>query len=198
MLIKEQKEKQKTETSVANSTQSDTNINVKNNIKKKTSLDYDSDNNREFKDKVVKVNKISKTVKGGRRLHFNALVVVGNLKGNYGFALKKSNEVSTAIKKALKSAQNNIYNVHISSGDTIAYDVFGKYGATKVFLKSAPVGTGIIAGGPTRAILELIGFKNIISKVYGSRTSINVIRATHNAICKLKTIYLTNKIRNSK
>lgn len=167
-------------------------VNAKVNVKKPV-INYDDD--KEFKDKVVKVKRISKTVKGGRRIHFNALVVVGNLKGNYGFALKKSNEVSTAIKKALKSAQNNIYTVRINDGDTIAHDVFGKYGATTVFLKSAPIGTGIIAGGPTRAILELIGFKNIISKVYGSRTSINVIRATHNAICKLKSINLTNKLR---
>ena len=150
------------------------------------------------KEKIISIKRISKTVKGGRHIRFNALVVVGNLKGNYGFAIKKSNEVLDAIKKASKSAKNNICKVYISKGETIAHEVIGKYGSTKVYLKSAPIGTGIIAGGPVRAILELIGFKNIVSKVYGSRTSINVIRATHNAICILNNIYNVSKLRNNK
>lgn len=170
-------------------------VNVFNKFDKFKSEDEEK---KEYKEKIVSIKRISKTTKGGRHIRFNVLVVVGNLKGNYGFAIKKSNEVLDAIKKASKSAKNNICKVYISKGETIAHEVIGKYGSTKVYLKSAPVGTGIIAGGPVRAILELIGFKNIISKVYGSRTSINVIRATHNAICILNNIYNVNKLRNNK
>ncbi|MCQ2796198.1 MAG: 30S ribosomal protein S5 [Bacilli bacterium] len=134
------------------------------------------------------MNRISKTVQGGRHMRFSALVVIGDKKGKYGFAMEKSGEVPDAIKKALEAAKHNMFTIHIvKKGFTIAHEVMGKYGATKVYLKPAPAGTGIIAGGPVRAILELGGLKNVVSKVYGARASINVIRATHNAIINLKS-----------
>ena len=143
---------------------------------------------KEYEERVVEINRISKTVQGGRHMRFSALVVIGDKKGKYGFAMEKSGEVPDAIKKSLEAAKHNMFTIHIvKKGFTIAHEVMGKYGATKVYLKPAPAGTGIIAGGPVRAILELGGLKNVVSKVYGARASINVIRATHNAIINLKS-----------
>ena len=120
-------------------------------------------------------------------MKFAALVVVGNGKGKFGFATGKSGEVPDAIKKAVERAKKNLFFVKMSKGSTITHDVVGVFGATKVYLKPAPDGTGIIAGGSVRAILELAGVKNVYSKIYGSRTSINVIRATTAAITSLKS-----------
>ncbi len=142
---------------------------------------------KEFEERVVAINRVCKTVKGGRRMKFSALVVIGNGKGKYGFAMGKSGEVPDAIKKAVDKARRNTFNVHINKKGTIAHEVIGEFGASKVFLKPAPEGTGIIAGGPVRAILELSGVRNVYSKVYGSRTSINTIRATNDALSKLKS-----------
>ncbi len=142
---------------------------------------------KEFEERVVAINRVCKTVKGGRRMKFSALVVIGNGKGKYGFATGKSGEVPDAIKKAVDRAKRNTFNIHLSKHGTIAHEVVGEFGATKVFLKPAPDGTGIIAGGPVRAILELSGVKNVYSKVYGSRTSINAIRATNDALNSLKS-----------
>ncbi|MCQ2796385.1 MAG: 30S ribosomal protein S5 [Bacilli bacterium] len=149
---------------------------------------------KEFEERIVEINRISKTVQGGRHMRFSALAVIGDMKGRYGFAMEKSGEVPDAMKKAVGAARHNMYRIHIVHGRkggpdnaTIAHEVLGKYGATKVYLKPAPAGTGIIAGGPVRAILELAGLKNVVSKVYGARASINVIRATHNAISQLKS-----------
>lgn len=141
---------------------------------------------KEFDERVVYINKVSKTVKGGKRLKFSALVVIGNGKGKYGFAMGKSNEVPDAIKKAVEQAKRNLHFVHLINAASISHDVVGKFGATSVFLKPAKEGTGIIAGGPVRAVLELTGVRNVYSKVYGSRTAINVVRATHDALSKLK------------
>ena len=121
-------------------------------------------------------------VKGGKRMKFSALVVVGNGKGKFGFATGKSGEVPDAIKKAVDRAKKNLIDVKMVKGGTIPHDIIGRFGATRVFLKPAPEGTGIIAGGPVRAILELSGVKNVYSKVYGSRNKINIIRATANAL----------------
>lgn len=141
---------------------------------------------KEFEERVVSINRVSKTVKGGRRMKFAALVVVGNGKGKYGFGTGKSGEVPDAIKKACEQARKNTSSVQLTKGATISHEVVGEFGATKVFLKPAKEGTGIIAGGPVRAILELAGVKNVYSKVYGSRTSINIIRATNIALNSLK------------
>jgi small subunit ribosomal protein S5 len=142
---------------------------------------------KEYEERVVNVNRVSKTVKGGRRMRFSVLVVIGNGKGKYGFAIGKAAEVPDAIKKALERARSNTFDLTILKGDTISHEIIGKFGACSVFLKPAPEGTGIIAGGPVRAILELAGIRNVYSKVYGSRAPINIIRATHNGLSNLKT-----------
>lgn len=143
---------------------------------------------KEYEEVVVEINRIAKTVKGGRRMRFSALVVIGNKKGKYGFGTGKAQEVPDAIKKALEAAKRNTFQLNIvKKGSTIAHEVIGQYGACKVFLKPAPEGTGIIAGGPVRAILELAGIRNVVSKVYGSRAPINIIRATQNGLSNLKS-----------
>lgn len=141
-----------------------------------------------FEERVVAINRISKTVKGGRKMRFSALVVVGDGKGYVGFGTGKANEVPDAIKKALEAAKKNLYKVPMVKGGTFPHDIMGEYGAVKVFMKPAPVGTGIVAGGPVRAVLELAGIENVYSKVYGSRTPINVVRATINGIENMKTV----------
>ena len=147
-----------------------------------------NDREKQFKDTVIAINRVSKTVKGGRRLRFSALVAIGDGKGQVGFGTGKANEVPDAIRKANDAARKNITRVAIVKGDTIPHEITGRYGACKVFLKPAPVGTGVIAGGPVRAILELAGIKNIYSKVYGSRTPINIVRATVDGLANLKTV----------
>lgn len=156
---------------------------------------------REVKDdmeeRVVFINRVSKTVKGGRRMKFTALVVVGDHKGKYGFALAKAAEVPDAIKKATEAARKKLYTIHLVKGNTISHEIVGKYGACNVYLKPAPEGTGIIAGGPVRAILELAGVQNVCSKVYGSRAPINIIRATNQGLDNLKS-YKDMKVLRSK
>ena len=142
---------------------------------------------KEYEERVVDINRVSKTVQGGKHIRFSALVVIGDRKGKYGFAMAKSGEVPDAIKKALELARKELYTLHISKGDTLSHDVEGVYAATKVVLKPAKPGTGIVAGGAVRAILELAGIKNVVSKVYGSRAPINVIRATHAGLQAMKT-----------
>ena len=141
-----------------------------------------------FEERVVSINKICKTVKGGRRLRFSALVVVGDGKGYVGFGTGKANEVPDAIKKALEAAKKNLYKVPMIKGDTIPHQIMGEFGSSKVFMKPAQEGTGIVAGGPVRAVLELAGVKNIYSKVYGSRAPINIVRATIDGIENMKTV----------
>ena len=141
----------------------------------------------DFEERVVYINRVSKTVKGGRRMKFTALVVVGDHKGQYGFALSKAAEVPDAIKKASEAARKKLYSIHLVKGNTISHEIVGKYGACNVYLKPAPEGTGIIAGGPVRAILELAGVQNVCSKVYGSRAPINIIRATNQGLDSLKS-----------
>jgi len=141
----------------------------------------------DMEERVVFINRVSKTVKGGRRMKFTALVVVGDHKGKYGFALSKAAEVPDAIKKATEAARKKLYSIHLVKGNTISHEVVGKFGACNVYLKPAPEGTGIIAGGPVRAILELAGVQNVCSKVYGSRAPINIIRATNQGLNNLKS-----------
>lgn len=150
---------------------------------------------KEYEEVVVEINRIAKTVKGGRRMRFSALVVIGNKKGKYGFGTGKAAEVPDAIKKALEAAKKNTYTFHIVKGDTLSHEVIGKFGACSVFLKPAPEGTGIIAGGPVRAILELSGVRNVTSKVYGSRAPINIIRAAHNGLSSLKSYKQVQALR---
>ena len=145
------------------------------------------DEPKEFEERVVFINRVSKTVKGGRRMKFSALVVVGDHKGRYGFGVGKAAEVPDAIKKASESAKKSLFNLHLVKGKTISHEVIGKWGACSVLLKPAPEGTGIIAGGPVRAVLELAGVENVCSKVYGSRAPINIVRATNQGLNNLKS-----------
>ena len=151
----------------------------------------------DMEERVVFINRVSKTVKGGRRMKFTALVVVGDHKGHYGFALSKAAEVPDAIKKATEAARKKLYTIHLVKGNTISHEIVGKYGACNVYLKPAPEGTGIIAGGPVRAVLELAGVQNVCSKVYGSRAPINIIRATNQGLNNLKS-YKDMKVLRSK
>ena len=140
-----------------------------------------------YDEKVIKISRVAKTVKGGKRVRFTALVVIGDGKGKFGYGLGKSGEVPDAIKKALAAAKRNMFKVAIAKGDTVTHSAMGHFGATQVFLKPAPAGTGLVAGGAVRSILELAGIKNIYSKIYGSRTKTNVVKATVEALSQMKT-----------
>lgn len=154
---------------------------------------------KEYEERVIAINRISKTVKGGRKMRFSALVIVGDRKGKVGFGLAKANEVPDAIRKALDSAKKNVIRVPLTSKmRTISHPVIGEYGAGKVMLKPASEGTGVIAGGAIRAILELAGYTDILSKCLGSRTPINAVRATVAALTQLKTINTVAKLREKK
>ena len=133
--------------------------------------------NIEIKDKLVSVNRITKVVKGGRRFAFSALVVVGNNAGSIGVGYAKAKQVPDAIKKATQTAKNSLFKIPLREGRTLHHDVLGKDGAGKVLLRSAPSGTGIIAGGPIRSACEVLGIKDIVAKSLGSSNPINVLRA---------------------
>lgn len=141
----------------------------------------------EFTDKVVHVNRVSKTVKGGKRFAFAALVVVGDQKGRVGFAHAKAKEVPDAIKKANERARREIVRIPLKEGRTLHHDVIGHFGAGKVTLRMAPAGTGIIAGGPMRAILETMGIQDVVAKCTGSSNPHNMVRATFDALEKLSS-----------
>ena len=134
-------------------------------------------NNVEFKDKLVSINWITKVVNGGRRFAFSALVVVGNQAGSIGLGHSKAKQVPDAIKKATENAKNNLFKIPLREGRTLHHDVLEKDGAGKVLLRSAPLGTGIIAGGAIRAACEVVGIKDIVAKALGSSNPINVLRA---------------------
>lgn len=142
-------------------------------------------NKEEFSEVVVNIGRVTKVVKGGRRFRFNALVVVGNKNGLVGFGLGKAKEVPDAIKKAVDDAFKNIVQVNIK-GTTIAHDIEHKYNASKILLKPASAGTGVISGGSARPVIELAGIKDILTKSLGSNNPYNVVRATIEALTKIK------------
>ena len=136
----------------------------------------------EFVDKLVHINRVAKVVKGGRRFGFAALVVVGDQKGRVGFGHGKAREVPEAIRKATDSAKRSLTRVPLREGRTLHHDVHGRHGAGKVFLRAAPPGTGVIAGGPMRAVFETLGINDIVAKSQGSANPYNMVRATFDAL----------------
>lgn len=136
----------------------------------------------EFADRLVAINRVSKTVKGGKRFGFAALVVVGDQKGRVGFGKGKAKEVPEAIRKATESAKRNMIRVPLREGRTLHHDMSGRHGAGKVVMRTAPMGTGVIAGGPMRAVFEMLGVQDVVAKSIGSQNPYNMIRATLNGL----------------
>jgi small subunit ribosomal protein S5 len=136
----------------------------------------------EFVDRLVHINRVAKVVKGGRRFGFAALVVVGDQKGRVGFGHGKAREVPEAIRKATEAAKRGLVRVPLREGRTLHHDVAGRHGAGKVICRAAPAGTGIIAGGPMRAVFETLGVQDVVAKSFGSSNPYNMVRATFDAL----------------
>ena len=152
------------------------------------------DREKEFKEKLVAVNRVTKVVKGGRNFRFTALVVIGDGKGKVGAGLGKAMEIPDAIRKAVQKAKRNLVEVPIV-GTSIPHEIVGKFGKGQVLLLPAEEGTGVIAGGPARAVLELAGYKDIRTKSYGSNTPSNCVKATIEGLKNLKTAEQVAKLR---
>jgi len=149
----------------------------------------------ELEDKVVSIKRVTKVVKGGRNFRFTALVVVGDGNGHVGVGLGKATEIPEAIRKGKEDAAKKLINVAINENGSITHDFIGKFGSAEVLMKRAPEGTGVIAGGPVRAVIELSGIKNIRTKSLGSNNKQNVVLATINGLSQLKTPEEVAKLR---
>tara|TARA_R110002126_G_scaffold70650_2_gene177666 strand:+ start:509 stop:1132 length:624 start_codon:yes stop_codon:yes gene_type:complete len=144
----------------------------------------DRDENPEFQDRLVAINRVSKTVKGGKRFGFAALVVVGDQKGRVGFGKGKAKEVPEAVRKATEQAKRQMIRVPLRDGRTLHHDIEGRHGAGRVVMRTSVEGTGIIAGGPMRAVFEMLGLKDVVAKSLGSQNPYNMIRATIDGLKK--------------
>ena len=142
------------------------------------------DESPEFADRLVSINRVSKTVKGGKRFGFAALVVVGDQKGRVGFGKGKAKEVPEAIRKATEQAKRSMVRIPLREGRTLHHDIEGRHGAGKVVMRTAPTGTGIIAGGPMRAVFEMLGVQDVVAKSIGSQNPYNMVRATIDGLLK--------------
>ncbi len=151
--------------------------------------------NKEFEELVIDVKSVVKVNKGGRQRRFSAIVVVGNRKGKVGLGIGKAAEVPDAIKKAIQAANKNIIQIPLIDGRTVAHEAIGVSGAARVIVKPAKAGTGIIAGGSVRAVLELAGIRDIVSKSLGARTKLNMAQAAINALKSIKTPEEVAKLR---
>lgn len=151
-----------------------------------------------YEEKVISIGRVSKTTKGGRTMRFTATVAVGDRKGKVGLGTGKANEVPNAISKAIKAAEKNVIIVNLVEGRTLSHEVIGKCGAAKVLVKPAKAGSGIIAGGPVRNVLELAGVKDIVSKSLGSNTQINTAKAAMDALKQQKSISHIASLRGKK
>ena len=147
-------------------------------------INNNDERDSEFIDRLVFINRVSTVVKGGRRFSFAALVVVGDQKGHVGFGHGKAREVPEAIKKATDAAKASLVKVPLKEGRTLHHDIEGRHGAGKVVLRTAPPGTGIIAGGPMRAVFEMLGIQDVVAKSLGSQNPYNMIRATISGLTK--------------
>ena len=152
----------------------------------------------EFADRLVAINRVSKTVKGGKRFGFAALVVVGDQKGRVGFGKGKAKEVPEAIRKATEQAKRQMIRVPLREGRTLHHDMEGRHGAGKVVMRTAPTGTGIIAGGPMRAVFEMLGIQDVVAKSIGSQNPYNMIRATFDGLQKEASPRLVAQRRGKK
>ena len=148
-----------------------------------------------LKDQVVAIQRVTKVVKGGKNLSFSALVVVGDQQGHAGFGMGKAREVPMAIRKAIEQAKKNMIRLNLK-GTTIPHRVLGLYGSGQVLLKPAPEGTGIIAGGPVRAVMEVAGISNVLTKSIGTSNPHNVIKATFDALLRLKDVAKVAELRS--
>ncbi|HOJ62867.1 MAG TPA: 30S ribosomal protein S5 [Spirochaetota bacterium] len=146
-------------------------------------------------DKVIKLSRVAKVVKGGRRFSFSALVAVGDKAGKVGLGFGKANEVSDAIAKATNNAKKNMITVYLTKKKTIPHEVIGEYKTSKVIMRSATPGTGVIAGGAVRSIMEVVGVTDVLAKILGSKNQLNVAKATLDALTKLRNIKAVTKLR---
>ena len=154
--------------------------------------------NKEFSEHLVTINRVAKVVKGGRRFGFAAIMIVGDNKGRVGYGTGKAKEVPEAVRKATENAKSKMVRVNLKENRTLHHDVVGRFGAGKVILRSAAPGTGIIAGGPVRAVCEVLGVKDIVAKSMGTSNAHNVIRATIKAFMKQTSPKQISAIRNKK
>ena len=152
----------------------------------------------ELEEKVVAIKRVTKVVKGGRNFRFAALVVVGDKNGHVGAGLGKATEIPEAIRKGKEDAIKKLVEVPINEDGSVPHDFIGKFGSASVLLKTSPEGTGVIAGGAVRAVLELAGVGDILTKCLGSRTPINMVRATVDGLTQLKTLNKVAKLRGKK